>query len=141
MLSHGNLDNNSRNLYALWGWQKDDVLIHALPIFHIHGLFVALHSVFIGGGSTMLFLSRFDAKQLIQLIPQATVLMGVPTFYTRLLQDEALNTALCLNMRLFVSGSAPLLLKRPLKSSLSVAAIKSLNAMACLKPAFLHQTH
>ncbi len=108
MLSHGNLDNNSRNLYSLWGWQKDDVLIHALPIFHIHGLFVALHSALLGG-SSMLFLSRFDAKQLIQLIPKATVLMGVPTFYTRLLQEDALSPDLCLNMRLFVSGSAPLL--------------------------------
>ncbi len=108
MLSHGNLDNNSKSLYSLWGWQKDDVLIHALPIFHIHGLFVALHSALLGG-SSMLFLSRFDVKQLIQLIPKATVLMGVPTFYTRLLQEDALNPELCRNMRLFVSGSAPLL--------------------------------
>ena len=108
MLSHGNLDNNARSLYTLWGWQKDDVLIHALPIFHIHGLFVALHAALLGG-STMLFLSRFDAKQIIQLLPQATVLMGVPTFYTRLLQEDALTPDLCLNMRLFVSGSAPLL--------------------------------
>lgn len=108
MLSHGNLDNNSRSLYSLWGWQKDDVLIHALPIFHIHGLFVALHAALLGG-SSMLFLSRFDVKQLIQLIPEATVLMGVPTFYTRLLQEDALSPELCQNMRLFVSGSAPLL--------------------------------
>jgi malonyl-CoA/methylmalonyl-CoA synthetase len=108
MLSHGNLDNNSRSLYSLWGWQKDDVLIHALPIFHIHGLFVALHAALLGG-SSMLFLSRFDVKQLIQLIPEATVLMGVPTFYTRLLQEDALSPELCRNMRLFVSGSAPLL--------------------------------
>ncbi len=108
MLSHGNLDNNSRSLYSLWGWQKDDVLIHALPIFHIHGLFVALHAALLGG-SCMLFLSRFDTKQLITLLPQATVLMGVPTFYTRLLKDDALAPALCNNMRLFVSGSAPLL--------------------------------
>ncbi len=108
MLSHGNLDNNARSLYTLWGWQKDDVLIHALPIFHIHGLFVALHAALLGG-STMLFLSRFDAKQIVQLLPQASVLMGVPTFYTRLLQEDALTPSLCLNMRLFVSGSAPLL--------------------------------
>ena len=108
MLSHGNLDNNSRSLYSLWGWQQDDVLIHALPIFHIHGLFVALHAALLGG-SKMLFLTRFDAKQLIDLLPQATVLMGVPTFYTRLLQEEALSPSLCSNMRLFVSGSAPLL--------------------------------
>lgn len=108
MLSHGNLDSNARSLFEIWGWQKDDVLIHALPIFHIHGLFVALHLSLLGGTS-MLFLSRFDAEQLIQLLPQATVLMGVPTFYTRLLKQEALNPELCKNMRLFVSGSAPLL--------------------------------
>jgi len=108
MLSHGNLDSNARSLFEIWGWQKDDVLIHALPIFHIHGLFVALHLSLLGGTS-MLFLSRFDAEQIIQLIPQATVLMGVPTFYTRLLKQEALNPERCKNMRLFVSGSAPLL--------------------------------
>lgn len=108
MLSHGNLDSNARSLFEIWGWQKDDVLIHALPIFHIHGLFVALHLSLLGGTS-MLFLSRFDAEQIIQLIPQATVLMGVPTFYTRLLKQDALSPELCKNMRLFVSGSAPLL--------------------------------
>jgi len=108
MLSHGNLRSNAQSLYKIWGWQKDDVLIHALPIFHIHGLFVALHLSLLGGTS-MLFLSRFDAEQIIQLIPQATVLMGVPTFYTRLLQQDSLSPELCKNMRLFVSGSAPLL--------------------------------
>lgn len=108
MLSHGNLNNNAQSLYKIWGWQKNDVLIHALPIFHIHGLFVALHLSLLGGTS-MLFLSRFDAGQIIQLIPQATVLMGVPTFYTRLLQQDSLSPELCQNMRLFVSGSAPLL--------------------------------
>lgn len=108
MLSHGNLESNAKTLFNIWGWQNNDVLIHALPIFHIHGLFVALHLSLLGGTS-MLFLSRFDADQIIQLIPQATALMGVPTFYTRLLQQEALNPELCKNMRLFVSGSAPLL--------------------------------
>ena len=108
MLSHGNLDSNSQALFKIWGWQNDDVLIHALPIFHIHGLFVALHLSLLGGTS-MLFLSRFDAKQIIQLMPQATVLMGVPTFYTRLLQQDALTPELCKNMRLFISGSGPLL--------------------------------
>ncbi|MFL2840669.1 MAG: AMP-binding protein [Pseudohongiellaceae bacterium] len=101
-------NNNAQSLYKIWGWQKNDVLIHALPIFHIHGLFVALHLSLLGGTS-MLFLSRFDAGQIIQLIPQATVLMGVPTFYTRLLQQDSLSPELCQNMRLFVSGSAPLL--------------------------------
>ena len=108
MLSHHNLNSNSQILFKIWGWKNDDVLIHALPIFHIHGLFVALHLSLLGGTS-MLFLSGFDPKQVIQLIPQATVLMGVPTFYTRLLQQGSLNPKLCKNMRLFVSGSAPLL--------------------------------
>jgi malonyl-CoA/methylmalonyl-CoA synthetase len=108
MLSHGNLNSNAQSLYKIWGWQKNDVLIHALPIFHIHGLFVALHLSLLGG-TNMLFLARFDAEQIIQLIPQATVLMGVPTFYTRLLQQDSLSPELCNNMRLFISGSAPLL--------------------------------
>ncbi|MBN4059798.1 MAG: malonyl-CoA synthase [SAR86 cluster bacterium] len=108
MLSHDNLNSNAQSLYKIWDWQKDDVLIHALPIFHIHGLFVALHLSLLGGTS-MLFLSRFDAGQITQLLPQASVLMGVPTFYTRLLQQDSLNSDLCKNMRLFVSGSAPLL--------------------------------
>lgn len=108
MLSHDNLKSNAQTLLKLWGWQKQDVLIHALPIFHIHGLFVALHLSLLGGTS-MLFLSRFNADQIIELIPQATLLMGVPTFYTRLLQQDTLSIELCKNMRLFVSGSAPLL--------------------------------
>lgn len=108
MLSHANLNSNAQTLLKLWGWQKNEVLIHALPIFHIHGLFVALHLSLLGGTS-MLFLSRFDAGQVIKLIPQASVLMGVPTFYTRLLQQDALSPELCKNMRLFISGSAPLL--------------------------------
>lgn len=108
MLSHGNLSSNARSLFTLWDWQSDDVLIHALPIFHVHGLFVALHLALLGG-SSMLFLTRFNAEQIIELIPQATVLMGVPTFYTRLLQQQTLTPKLCKNMRLFVSGSAPLL--------------------------------
>ncbi len=108
MLTHSNLSSNALNLYELWHWQEDDVLIHALPVFHVHGLFVALHLALLGG-STMLFLSRFDVKQTLELIPQATVLMGVPTFYTRLLQEPALTPEYCKNMRLFVSGSAPLL--------------------------------
>ncbi len=108
MLSHSNLQSNAESLSEIWGWQDDDVLIHALPIFHIHGLFVALHLSLLGG-TPMLFLSRFDAEKIIQLLPQATVLMGVPTFYTRLLQQEGLNPGCCQQMRLFVSGSAPLL--------------------------------
>ena len=108
MLSHGNLSSNALSLYELWDWQSDDVLIHALPIFHVHGLFVALHLALLGG-SSMLFLTRFNVEQILDLIPQASVLMGVPTFYTRLLQQDALTPELCKNMRLFISGSAPLL--------------------------------
>ena len=108
MLSHGNLGSNALALESAWGWRDDDVLIHALPIFHVHGLFVAIHCAMLGA-SKIYFLPKFDADQVIKLIPQATVLMGVPTFYTRLLQQPELTPELCSNIRLFVSGSAPLL--------------------------------
>jgi malonyl-CoA/methylmalonyl-CoA synthetase len=108
MITHGNLAANGKALQQTWQWQQQDVLLHALPIFHIHGLFVACHNVFLGG-SKMLFLPRFDAKQVMQLLPEATVLMGVPTFYTRLLEQPEFNHSMCKNMRLFISGSAPLL--------------------------------
>ncbi len=108
MLSHDNLSSNALTLYEIWHWQQDDVLLHALPIFHVHGLFVALHCALLGG-STVWFLPRLDVDALIRLIPKSTVLMGVPTFYTRLLAHEKFDKALCRNMRLFISGSAPLL--------------------------------
>ncbi|MFW2374385.1 MAG: malonate--CoA ligase [Gammaproteobacteria bacterium] len=108
MISHGNLAANGLALQKTWHWQQQDILLHALPIFHIHGLFVACHNVLLGG-SKMLFLSRFDAKTVMQLLPRATVLMGVPTFYTRLLDQVDFNQQLCKNIRLFISGSAPLL--------------------------------
>lgn len=108
MLSHENLAANALSLYDLWGWKEDDVLIHALPIFHVHGLFVALHLALLGG-STVKFLPNFNASCIIELLPQASVLMGVPTFYTRLLKEATLGRNLCRNMRLFISGSAPLL--------------------------------
>ncbi len=107
MLTHGNLSSNARTLCDAWGWRSDDVLLHALPIFHVHGLFVALHCVFVGGGS-MVFLPRFDADSVIEQLPRSTVMMGVPTFYTRLLARDAFSRDVCQGMRLFISGSAPL---------------------------------
>lgn len=108
MISHGNLAANGLALQQAWQWQQQDVLLHALPIFHIHGLFVACHNVLLGG-SKMLFVAKFDAHTIMQLLPAATVLMGVPTFYTRLLDEPGFNRDLCKNIRLFISGSAPLL--------------------------------
>ncbi len=108
MLSHGNLSSNALALHCIWGWIPGDVLIHALPIFHVHGLFVALHTAMLNA-SRILFLPRFDADEIVNLLPRATVMMGVPTFYTRLLQNPDLNHDVCRNMRLFVAGSAPLL--------------------------------
>jgi malonyl-CoA/methylmalonyl-CoA synthetase len=108
MLSHGNLLSNAQTLLRIWGFRPDDVLIHALPIFHVHGLFVALHTMFLNG-STTIFLPRFDVAQIVELLPRATMLMGVPTFYTRLLADPAFDRAAVRTMRLFISGSAPLL--------------------------------
>ncbi|WP_417454449.1 malonate--CoA ligase [Kiloniella sp.] len=108
MLSHDNLASNAAVLHKYWGWVPDDILLHALPIFHVHGLFVAIHCVLMNG-SSMWFLPKFDAKEMITLIPQSTVMMGVPTFYTRLLDQPEFNRTTCKNMRLFISGSAPLL--------------------------------
>ncbi|WP_417433330.1 malonate--CoA ligase [Kiloniella sp.] len=108
MLSHDNLASNATVLHKYWGWVPDDILLHALPIFHVHGLFVAIHCVLMNG-SSMWFLPKFDAKEMITLIPQSTVMMGVPTFYTRLLDQPEFNRTTCQNMRLFISGSAPLL--------------------------------
>ncbi|MFG6179240.1 malonyl-CoA synthase [Halomonas sp. THAF12] len=108
MLSHANLASNSRALAEAWHFSADDHLLHALPIFHTHGLFVACNIVLTAGAS-MSFLPRLDVDQLLDLMPRATVLMGVPTFYTRLLQSPRLNRDTVASMRLFVSGSAPLL--------------------------------
>lgn len=108
MLSHRNLGSNTETLHKLWGFRPDDVLLHALPIFHTHGLFVATNCVLLNG-SGMLFLNRFDADKMIALMPRASVMMGVPTFYTRLLADSRFTREICANMRLFISGSAPLL--------------------------------
>jgi malonyl-CoA/methylmalonyl-CoA synthetase len=108
MLSHGNLLSNTEALTREWRFTSEDVLLHALPIFHIHGLFVATNVVLLSGAS-MLFLPGFDPDAILRLLPRATVLMGVPTFYTRLLDASRFDRVLCEGMRLFVSGSAPLL--------------------------------
>ena len=108
MLSHDNLASNVRTLVQAWRFTPDDVLIHALPIYHVHGLFVATNVLLMAGG-TMLFLPGFDADAILGLMPRATALMGVPTFYTRLLKTPGLTREAAAGMRLFVSGSAPLL--------------------------------
>ena len=108
MLSHDNLLSNSTTLVDYWQFTADDVLLHALPIFHTHGLFVATNVAMIAGAS-MIFLARFNLDQMIEHLPDATALMGVPTFYTRLLTEEGFDRDLVAHMRLFVSGSAPML--------------------------------
>jgi len=107
MLSHRNLASNALTLARCWRFSSDDVLLHALPIHHTHGLFVAVNTVMVAGAS-MIFLPRFDAAEVTSLMPRATVLMGVPTFYTRLLAEPGFGREAAQGMRLFVSGSAPL---------------------------------
>ena len=108
MLSHGALAANALALHAAWGFTPDDVLLHALPIFHVHGLFVALHCAFLSG-APMIWLAKFDDQAVVEALPGATVMMGVPTFYVRLLENPALNRAVAGGRRLYISGSAPLL--------------------------------
>ncbi|MDP4060284.1 Long-chain-fatty-acid--CoA ligase [Rhodobacteraceae bacterium LE17] len=108
MLSQGNLLSNAQALKNEWRFTSEDVLLHALPIFHTHGLFVASNVTLLAGGQ-MIFLPKFDLDQMIADLPRATTMMGVPTFYTRLLGDERFTKDLSKHMRLFVSGSAPLL--------------------------------
>jgi malonyl-CoA/methylmalonyl-CoA synthetase len=110
MLTHGNMLSNAQVLKRYWGWKPGDVLIHALPIFHVHGLFVALHGALING-SKMIWLSKFDPKVVVRKLPQATVFMGVPTLYVRLLAEPGLDREAVRGMRLFVAGSAPLLVE------------------------------
>lgn len=117
MLTHGNMLSNARTLKDYWGWQstggpqgRGDVLIHALPIFHVHGLFVAIHGALING-SKMIWMAKFDPKRAIGYMSQATVFMGVPTLYVRMLAEPSLTQAAVKNMRLFVAGSAPLLIE------------------------------
>ena len=108
MLTHGNLASNALALMETWRFTSDDILVHALPIFHSHGLFVGTNVTLMAGAS-MIFLPKFDADAIIAALPRATTMMGVPTFYTRLLKDPRLTRDLLAHMRLFVSGSAPLL--------------------------------
>ncbi|MCU0885071.1 MAG: malonyl-CoA synthase [Beijerinckiaceae bacterium] len=108
MLSHDNLASNALTLVDFWRFDRTDVLLHALPIFHTHGLFVGTNVVLLAGAS-MLFLPKFDANEVMRLMPRATTMMGVPTFYVRLLDHAGLTREATAHMRLFVSGSAPLL--------------------------------
>ncbi len=108
MITHLNLSSNALTLQKYWGFTASDVLLHALPIFHVHGLFVAIN-ISLLSGARMLWLPKFDLAAVLKGLPEATVMMGVPTFYTRLLGDKAFGRKHCSNMRLFISGSAPLL--------------------------------
>ena len=109
MLTHANLLSNALVLKDYWGWQPGDVLVHALPIFHVHGLFVAIHGALLSG-SKMLWFGKFDPQAVIAALPRATVFMGVPTLYVRMLDEPALTKQAAQHMRLFLAGSAPLLL-------------------------------
>jgi malonyl-CoA/methylmalonyl-CoA synthetase len=108
MITHRNLSSNARTLHHYWGFRPGDVLLHVLPVFHVHGLFVACHTALLNG-SKMIFHARFDAAAVLSGLPRATVFMGVPTMYVRLLSEAAFSSETCRNIRLFVSGSAPLL--------------------------------
>ena len=107
MLTHANLASNARALHDIWRFGPDDVLLHTLPIFHVHGLFVALHCAMLEGNE-VIFLPTFDATSVIDHLPHSTVMMAVPTQYGRLLGDERFTAATCASMRLFTSGSAPM---------------------------------
>ncbi len=109
LLTHGNLMSNALTLKDFWGWTPGDVLVHALPIFHVHGLFVAIHGALLNG-CKMIWFNKFDAKAVAARLPDATVFMGVPTLYTRLLGEPGFTRDACRRMRLFISGSAPLLI-------------------------------
>jgi len=108
MLSHGNLVENVSVLVEYWGFNHNDCLLHALPIFHVHGLFVAIGCVLMSG-SSMRWLQGFEVDSTLENLPHSTVMMGVPTYYTRLLAQPRFTASSCESMRLFISGSAPLL--------------------------------
>lgn len=108
MLSHGGLAANAHSLQKLWGFDAEDVLLHALPIFHVHGLFISLHCALLTG-SAMFWLNRFVEAEVIAALPRCTIMMGVPTFYTRLLAHPAFTREVAGGLRVFISGSAPLL--------------------------------
>nr|VFJ52991.1 MAG: malonyl-CoA/methylmalonyl-CoA synthetase [Candidatus Kentron sp. FW] len=107
MLTHGNLASNALALHEAWQWTSSDVLLHALPLFHAHGLFVACHGA-LWSGARMILLPRFDESSVLAQLPRTTVFMGVPTYYTRLLAERDFSEKNCKSMRLFISGSAPL---------------------------------
>jgi malonyl-CoA/methylmalonyl-CoA synthetase len=108
MITHDNLASNAGTLVKLWAITPGDVLLHALPVFHVHGLYVALNTAFLAA-SEIIWFAKFDARAMIAAMPQATLMMGVPTFYTRLLAEAGLTLEATAGMRLFISGSAPLL--------------------------------
>jgi malonyl-CoA/methylmalonyl-CoA synthetase len=108
MLTHRNLASNALTLVEAWGFSEDDVLLHVLPLYHVHGLFVAFNTVLLAG-ARLLFLPRFEAQQALAMLPRATAMMGVPTYYTRLLAQDGLSVESCATIRVFISGSAPLL--------------------------------
>ncbi len=108
MLTHDNLLSNAVTLVDYWQFSREDKLLHALPIYHTHGLFVATNTILLCGAS-MIFLAKFNVDEMLQHLPDATTMMGVPTFYTRLLADDRMTTEIASHMRLFISGSAPLL--------------------------------
>jgi len=108
MITHRNLASNAIALCECWGFRSDDVLLHTLPLFHVHGLFVALHTALLSA-STIIFLPKFDSRQVLRYLGSTTVFMGVPTYYVRLLAEPGFTQQLCRGVRLFVSGSAPLL--------------------------------
>jgi malonyl-CoA/methylmalonyl-CoA synthetase len=108
VLSHDNLLKNGETLVNTWGFSSSDRLLHMLPIYHVHGLFVGLNTIFLSGAS-MIWCEGFNAEEAIENLPDCTVMMGVPTYYTRLLSNSKLSKECCSNMRLFISGSAPLL--------------------------------
>jgi len=108
MLTHGNLSSNASVLHKFWGWRSDDVLVHILPLFHVHGLFVAVNGALLAGAK-MIWVEKFSPPEVVSYLERATVLMGVPTHYVRLLGEATLTRESCRNMRLFISGSAPLL--------------------------------
>ena len=108
MLSHNNLFSNTRELLEIWKFNENDALLHALPIYHIHGLFVACNLCLISGAKIH-FIQKFQTEKVIEYLPKSTVMMGVPTFYTRLLESKKLNSQITENIRVFISGSAPLL--------------------------------
>ena len=110
MITHSNLVANAEMLTEAWSYSSDDVLLHALPLFHVHGLFVALNLALMNGGPVIM-LPKFDPDMVLEAMPDATVMMGVPTYYTRLLADPRFNPDISGHMRLFISGSAPLLVE------------------------------